>query len=164
MPDRPFTEEQTTSFGSRLHPQIESRPLWAKPGPLPVNSGASQPEVVDLDDCSALSSGAERDVKVTAVYLRTSCERRDLRVRTRGADPDDILDFRVLFPGACDGCRVRRRRAACSERLLHKERRKPLNLNMLFFFFAFCIECSQPAWECFRYTDTSFFQYFVLGE
>lgn len=70
---------------------------------LPVNSGASQPEVVGLDDWSALSSGAEMDVKVTTVYLRTSCERRDLRVRTRGADPDDILDFRVLFPGAATG-------------------------------------------------------------
>lgn len=71
---------------------------------LPLNPGASQPEAVGLDDWFAMSSGAERDVKVTTVYLRTSCERRDLRVRTRGADPDDILDFRVLFPAKVTSC------------------------------------------------------------
>lgn len=41
-------------------------------------------------------------MKVTTVYLRTTCERRDLMVRTRGADPDGILDFSVPFPGAAE--------------------------------------------------------------
>lgn len=57
-----------------------------------------------LDDGSALSFWSLKgDAKVIAVYLRTSYKGWDLRVRRRGADPDDILDFRVSFPGTAAG-------------------------------------------------------------
>lgn len=132
MPDRPFTEEQTTSFGCRLHPQIESR-----------HYEQNQVLACKLRRLSARGCGLGWLVRVE-FWGWDGCESHhcllaDILRKTgfEGEDTRGGSRWHFRFQGSvsrgCDGCRVRRRRAACSERLLHKERRKSLNLSMLFF-------------------------------
>lgn len=56
---------------------------------------------------------------------------------------------------------MRRRRAACSERMLYKERRKSLNSNMLLL--PFVLSAVNQCENAFYILIPIFFQYFVLG-
>lgn len=67
--------------------------LWDKSlGPEHLNVGIRH-------DGFVLSFGVKRMWNST-LFVGTINQGWDLRARRRGADPDDILDFRVSFPGA----------------------------------------------------------------
>lgn len=102
----PFTRDQTTSSGSTFHRRIKSP--YCDYGTN--QASACKPRASRRQKLWAWMMaprwvfGVWRGMRKSSLFICGHLTKgRDLRARRRGADPDDILDFRVSFPGAAAG-------------------------------------------------------------